>query len=210
VRVIAATNRNIPALIKAQRFREDLFYRLNTLAIGIAPLRERPEDLRPLAEHFLAAAALAGETASRTLYAELIDALALLPLYGNARELRNLVVRAAARKVGGGTLGLNDLPPDLWHELSCSEGVAAPNAAPERPVPATEIEGVDFPVRIAQQHGWKLSACLAHCEREIVEAAMRQVDYKQSQAARLLGLTPRSIYNKVRKYHLSRREIRLS
>jgi len=53
VRVIAATNRNIPALIKAQQFLEDLFYRLNTLAIGIAPLRERPEDLRPLAEHFL-------------------------------------------------------------------------------------------------------------------------------------------------------------
>ena len=152
VRVIAATNRNIPALIKAQQFLEDLFYRLNTLAIGIAPLRERPEDLRPLAEHFLAAAALAGETASRNLDAELIDALALLPLYGNARELRNLVVLAAARKVGGGTLGLSDLPADLWRELSRSEAAAAPNAAPERPVPATEIEVADFPVRIAQQH----------------------------------------------------------
>jgi len=55
-----------------------------------------------------------------------------------------------------------------------------------------------------------ISACLAHCEREIVEAAMRQVDYKQSQAARLLGLTPRSIYNKLRKYHLSRGENPLS
>lgn len=49
-----------------------------------------------------------------------------------------------------------------------------------------------------------------HCEREIVDAAMQQVDYKQPQAARLLGLTPRSIYNKLRKYHLSRGEIPLS
>jgi transcriptional regulator with PAS, ATPase and Fis domain len=208
VRVIAATNRDIPALTKANLFREDLFYRLNILAIDIAPLRERSEDLRPLAEHFLATAALADETASRNLNAELIDALALLPLYGNARELRNLVVLAAARKVGDGAIGLSDLPPDLWRELSRAEAVAAAHPAPDRSAPAAEHEAAAL--RIAQQHDWKLSECLAHCEREIIEAAMQQVHYNQSQAARLLGLTPRSIYNKLHKYHLSGRAVPVS
>ena len=62
------------------------------------------------------------------------------------------------------------------------------------------------PIQIAQQHDWNLNASLAHCERAIIEAAMRHVHYNQSQAARLLGLTPRSVYSKLRKYHLTGRE----
>ena len=210
VRVIAATNRDIPALIKARLFREDLFYRLNILTIGIAPLRERPEDLRPLAEHFIATAGLARENTSRRLDPELIDALALLPLYGNARELRNLIVAAAATKVGDGPICLGDLAPALWQELCRAEAVAAAPPALDQSGQGGDHEFVADPIRIARQHGWKLNACLAHCEREIVEAAMQQVHHNQSQAARLLGLTPRSIYNKLRKYHLSGREIALN
>jgi transcriptional regulator with PAS, ATPase and Fis domain len=211
VRVIAASNRDIPTLIKAHLFREDLFYRLNILAVGIAPLRERPEDLRSLAEHFLETAASMVEGASQTLDRELIEALALLPLYGNARELRNLILAAVAAKPVGGAIGLSDLPPSLWRELSRAEAAAGPHFAADQSSPgADQAAKIGFPMRIAQQYGWKLNACLDHLEREILEAAMQQVHYNQSRAARLLGLTPRSIYNKLRKYHLSGREIPLS
>jgi transcriptional regulator with PAS, ATPase and Fis domain len=196
VRIIAATNRDLAELIKARRFREDLFFRLNILTIRIPPLRERREDLRPLAEYFLANAALAEETAPPRLDDELIDALSLLPLHGNARELRNLVVLAAARRVGTGAIGLADLPPDLWRELSRAEPMGA------EPEPNGETEAADFPLAMARRHGWKLEKCLADCEQQIVEAAMREARYNQSRAARLLGLTPRSIYNKLKKHRL--------
>ncbi len=207
VRVVAATNRDIPEMVKAGRFREDLFYRLNILAVKIPPLRERHEDLRPMAEHFLEVAAAARETVPREIEPELIDALALLPLAGNARELRSLMLLASATKPGNAPLGLSDLPPDLWRELS-RDAVAVSQVLPAEPfMPAANLPDAAFPLRIVQQHAWKLSACLAHCEREIVEAALHEARYNQSQAARLLGLTPRTIYNKLRKYSLPGGEV---
>ncbi|QQQ00551.1 sigma-54-dependent transcriptional regulator [Lysobacter enzymogenes] len=92
VRVISATNADLPAMIRDGRFREDLYYRLNTIQIAIAPLGERRDDVLPLARHFLADNPLAagkrlGEDAERALLAH--------PWPGNVRELRNTLQRAA-------------------------------------------------------------------------------------------------------------------
>jgi len=94
VRFVAATNQNLPGLLASGRFREDLFYRLNVMDIRIPPLRERREDIKPLARHFLEKHA---RRARRTIFGFSDEALAMLRAYGfpgNVRELENIVERA--------------------------------------------------------------------------------------------------------------------
>src|SRR5262249_14449481 len=203
VRVIAATNRDISALTREGRFRADLLFRLNVLSVRISPLRERPDDLRPLAEHFAKAAwASIGAPPSR-IDADLIHALALLPLRGNARELRNLITFAVAHKTDHGPLGLKDLSPDLLQELA-QQGIAQEDRGAGSRVPADDHPPIPSPpLAMLSERQWHLGESLARCERDIIAAAMRQTRNNQTEAARLLGMTPRSIYNKLRKHRLA-------
>jgi len=93
-RIIAASNRDLEHEVAAGHFREDLFYRLNVISLRVPALRERPEDLRPLVEHFLAAAALRNRRQGLSLSPEAMDALSAYPWPGNIRELRNAIERA--------------------------------------------------------------------------------------------------------------------
>jgi DNA-binding NtrC family response regulator len=90
-RILAATNRNLEEQIKAGRFREDLFYRLNVVELSVPPLRERPEDILPLAQHFLEQFA----RGKARLSAGTADCLRRYAWPGNVRELRNAMERAA-------------------------------------------------------------------------------------------------------------------
>jgi DNA-binding NtrC family response regulator len=92
VRVISATNADLPAMIRAGRFREDLYYRLNTIEIRVPPLAERVDDIVPLAVHFLAA--------GKRLSADAREALRRHPWPGNVRELKNALSRAALLAAG--------------------------------------------------------------------------------------------------------------
>jgi DNA-binding NtrC family response regulator len=96
VRVLAATHQNLAQAVENGRFREDLLYRLNVVPIHIAPLRERAEDIAPLACHFLSAAGVANKTLSHD--AERL--LAACPWPGNVRQLKNAVTRAATLSQG--------------------------------------------------------------------------------------------------------------
>jgi DNA-binding NtrC family response regulator len=95
VRVIAATNRPLADQVERGEFRRDLLYRLNVFAIDLDPLRDRADDILPLAEHFLAAYGTPRGVESEGLSSEAGDALQAYPFPGNARELRNIVERAA-------------------------------------------------------------------------------------------------------------------
>jgi len=109
VRIVAATNRDLESAIKENRFREDLYHRLNVIPIALPPLRERAEDIRPLAEHFLRRFAAESKKNFTTLAD---DALAKLTAYrwpGNVRELANVIERAVVLG-SGGTLSVKDLP----------------------------------------------------------------------------------------------------
>src|SRR5436309_9289918 len=108
-RVVAATNKDLTEAVKAGRFREDLYYRLNVVSIRIPPLRERREDIPLLAEHF--AARHAGERGA-SLTTEARDALLLWDWPGNVRELENAVARALALNPGG-TILPEDLPEQV-------------------------------------------------------------------------------------------------
>jgi DNA-binding NtrC family response regulator len=106
VRIVAATNRDLGADVRAGRFRADLFYRLRVVALSIPPLRERPEDIPPLASRFLATASRGGRI--QGFEAEVREALISHPWEGNVRELQN-AIEAAAALARGPLIGLADL-----------------------------------------------------------------------------------------------------
>jgi transcriptional regulator with GAF, ATPase, and Fis domain len=210
VRMIAATNRDLEAMVQQGRFRADLFHRLHVLAIHIPPLRERPADLKPLIEHFLQQYRFLRPTGPLSVDADFIAALTQVELPGNARQLENLVRWALVNKDDDTPLQLRDLPLDIWQQLSEPRTrprvQSGPGIEKEDSQPAT--------LQAAQQHipssivslldlnGWSLSRSLEHCERLFVEAALHKAHGNQSAMARLLGITPRSVYNKLHKHQL--------
>lgn len=130
VRVLAATNRDLRALVAEGRFREDLYYRLNIFECRLPPLRERREDILPLAQRFLRQAA--GEKELPALSSEARDALLAYGWPGNSRELRNIMERALLLAEGR-SVRLVDLPPAL-------SGAAAKEEGSERLLTLAELE----------------------------------------------------------------------
>lgn len=108
VRVVAATNQNLEQLVSQTRFREDLFYRINTLTLQVAPLRERKEDIPVLAEHILGGSRAAGLPA-RSLSPEAMTVLTSYAWPGNIRELRNVLERAIMMSAGKGPISREEL-----------------------------------------------------------------------------------------------------
>jgi transcriptional regulator with GAF, ATPase, and Fis domain len=182
VRVVAATNRDLAAAIARQEFREDLYYRLNVFEIRVPPLRERPEDILPLAEVFLEEL---GPTIGRPAAGISRDAREWLleyPWKGNVRELRNAIERAILLCDGG--LITREHLPTLANrtEVSLSpEGNASLDPAAPLPPGGVDLEAV---------------------EKGFVEKALGQTKGNKSRAARLLGLTRAQLYSRLEKYGL--------
>ncbi len=129
-RILAATNRNLEDEVKAARFREDLFYRLNVVELNIPPLRERPEDILPLAESFIAEF-----TRGKARFSTLVgDCLNRYPWPGNVRELRNAMERAAL-------LSLGDLI--LPEHLPAKVRTAVPSAGAPEPGEAERLGEIE-------------------------------------------------------------------
>jgi DNA-binding NtrC family response regulator len=181
VRVIAATNRNLDEQVAQGRFRADLYYRINVVPLRLPPLRERQEDIRVLAQHFLQR-----HKGSRHLTPGAIAALERHKWPGNVRELENLVQRLVVLKPDG-DLDVADLPPALRGGEGGAEPVAAPS--PARPVPAVEIppEGLD------------LYAVLGDLEDRLIHEALERTQGNKNQAARVLGLNRTTLVEKLRK-----------
>jgi hydrogenase-4 transcriptional activator len=204
VRVIAATNRDLQQMILVDRFRADLFYRLNVLSARAPALSERPEDIPLLVAHFLERHSGAR---TATVSASFVAALSQLELSGNVRQLENLVRRAVAHADGDRPLGLEDLPAEVWKELSRE----APNVtavAESTPVASSEARASlphapDWWPAVLDANDWNLTRALRACERMILEVALSRAQGNQSKTARLLGVTPRSIYTKLRKHRIA-------
>jgi len=170
VRVLASTNRNLETAIREGRFREDLYYRLNVFAIEIAPLRDRAEDIAPLAEHFLhQIGAPAGKTVSG-FEAEALEVLKTYRWPGNVRQLRNVIERALI-VTRGPLIGLADLPADLRRGGG---------------------SGSTFEVR--------LGASLDGVEREVIKRTIEFAGGNKSRAAEILGISLKTLYNRLERY----------
>jgi len=176
VRLVAATHRNLEEMVEAGAFRQDLLYRLSVIRTELPPLRERPEDIPQLVQHF---ARLLGDDMGRRIEHLADDAAAVLARYrwpGNVRELRNVVERALV--LGDGpTLELDDLPPEL--------ALAAPTGSGASPSPFGT--GGDRPVRT-----------LAEVEEEAIELALAATGGNKARAAALLGIDRSTLYRKLK------------
>src|ERR1044071_6478065 len=159
VRVVAATNRDLGGLVRQGNFREDLFHRLNTLSVHLPPLRQRTDDIEPLVEHFLDRHRRPGP-AGESLSAgpEFIDALKLMRLPGNSRELEHLVARVAGCRETAGPLGLLDLPAEAWRELAVGESHAPTPEEAEAPQTSPEELRAQL-ARVLDENGWNLTSC---------------------------------------------------
>jgi two-component system response regulator PilR (NtrC family) len=121
-RLISASNKDIPALVKSGAFRKDLFYRIHVVGIEIPPLRRRPEDIPLLIQHFMGRLNRKNRLRPRQFSAALIDYLAKLPWEGNVRELENLVERLLVVSTAK-VIGLESLPPELMNHTASSQNV---------------------------------------------------------------------------------------
>jgi two-component system response regulator AtoC len=183
VRVVAATNRDLRAAVEDRTFREDLYYRLQVFELRLPPLRDRREDILPLAEEFLTEI---GHGFGRPPAGVSRDAREQLLKYhwpGNVRELRNALERAAILCEGG-----------LIHAQHLS--LAGPQAPPSRrsTTPA-QLHTPAAPLSTA--------ADLKAIEREMVEKALTDARYNKSVAARALGLTRKQLYVRLRRFGIS-------
>lgn len=193
VRVLAATNINFEDAIRKGTFRSDLYYRLNVVPINLPPLRERPEDIPLLLDHFLQSSNSRNEKKIR-MSKEFLDFLTKYPWPGNVRELQNLIERLVILAESN-VIGVGDLPGTVLHYdgRNLSRGAYAPplNAFAESvPEPARQ------PLR-----------SLEDMERYEVETALKRHGWVQARAARELGLTQRQIGYRIKKYNLFRPEM---
>jgi len=180
VRVIAATHRDLDELVKAGRFREDLFYRLNVVQLRIPPLRERPEDVPALARHFLDRFAERFGVSPLHVPQAHFDRLVAHAWPGNVRELENAIEGLVALSPAEG-LDLSLLP---------GEGEAAPGAGPA-PDPGA-------PLPLKQR--------VEAYERGLIVDALRSTRGNRSEAARRLGMSRVTLHDKLRKYGLGGEE----
>jgi two-component system, NtrC family, response regulator AlgB len=125
-RIIAASNRDLPAEVAAHRFREDLFYRLNVIALRVPALRERPEDIVALAERLLSAAALRNHRGDLRFSPDAEAAIASYRWPGNVRELRNAVERAAVLS-DSDLISPECLPDGLFQSVPCTPFAVSPS-----------------------------------------------------------------------------------
>lgn len=171
-RIISATNRDPEALVREGRFREDLYYRLNVFRINLPPLRERGEDIPLLAEHILDRK---GPKGSRRLSPGALKKLAAYSFPGNIRELENILERALIYCEGG-----------LIREgdIDLHEGAAA------APPPPSAVPASGDPLPLAER------------EKQAVMETLAKTGGNRTRAAALLGLTRKTILNKIRLYGL--------
>ncbi len=179
VRVIAASNRDLETMAKANEFRPDLFYRLNVVALVLAPLRERPDDIALLLDHFLRLKAQEHSIAAKSLSPEVVDFFTSYYWPGNIRELENLIER------------LTILTP---HEMIMLRDLPVGMRSTDQT--ATLKEDVLSGSR-------PLSEAVDEFERELIVKALQRTGFNQTKAAALLGTSRRILKYRIEKLNIN-------
>jgi len=191
VRIVAATNRNLDTVVNDGVFRSDLLYRINGFQISLPPLRERPEDIEPLARYLLKQ--IAG-TQPPDLTEEAFTALRLYHWPGNVRQLKNCLERAVILS-NNGRITLSELPPEVTRPA-----VPAPALTS---VATSVVGGNDSAVPAAALPS--ASGSLREVERQQILAALEQTGWHRGKTAEILGISPSTLYRRLRDYDLERR-----
>ena len=189
VRVIAATNQDLPRMVEQGRFREDLYYRINVLSIQLPALRDRAEDIPILAEHFLEHFAAQMAKPVRTISAEAMRLLQVHTWRGNVRELQNAIERAVALEQSE-TILPETLPEGVRKGASAAATPAVAPAGPAAPELPAFGEGFDLEARGEEFY------------RHYMALALERAGGVQVKAAEMLGMSFRSFRYYAKKFNL--------
>ena len=174
IRLVAATNRDLKAMVKEGKFREDLLYRLAVVTIELAPLRERPSDIPLMLDHFLGELSRAHARAVRGITPEARAVLMRYPWPGNVRELRN-VIENMVLLARGSVLGIEDIPESVR---------ATPSAS-------------------GASGGYELAGrSMAEVERDAIVANLKLFEGNREKTAKALGIGERTLYRKIKEFGL--------
>lgn len=175
-RIIAATNKDLSKMVADGRFREDLLFRLNVITVEVPPLRERPEDIRPLCETFVEQYRSKYKSTVKELPAELLSEFTQYHWPGNVRQLENHVKRFL-------------ILPDLPQALLGLRGIAPPNAAAR----TTNVSLREHSANAAES-----------VEKELIVRTLNEVNWNRKKAARRLDICYKSLLNKIHRWQLDR------
>ncbi|HEY0467205.1 MAG TPA: sigma-54 dependent transcriptional regulator [Polyangiaceae bacterium] len=186
VRFVTATHRDLEALVREGKFREDLFYRLNVVALWVPPLRARRADIEALALHFCTSVAIANGRRAPAFDADALAILTAEAWPGNVRQLQNVVERLVV--LGSGPrIGAADVSRELRQKPGALAFAESSGFAPKVDLDQTALE---------------LEQALRKAERRAIERAMTSANGNKNLAARLLGISRRSLYYKLEDHGL--------
>jgi two-component system, NtrC family, response regulator len=180
VRIIAATNRDLKKEVEVGRFRGDLFFRLNVVSIDVPPLRDRPTDIPLLVAHFIKKFGSRLDREIRGLEPDAMEALLGYLWPGNVRELENVVERALVM-CAGGTIRLEDLPPEIRDSQQRQQ---------------------EEPRELFNSGDRSLADTLDAVEEQMIRQALQQAGQVQAKAAKILGVSRSNLQYKMKKYGL--------
>jgi len=179
IRIISATNRNLLERVKAGKFREDLYYRLNVIPIELPPLRNRKEDIPVLVQHFIEKYSRAFSKEVKNISSYALELLSRYSFPGNVRELEHIIERSVALETSNIIL-----PDNLILDLTKSES------------PLSSINEIG-------DAGIDLNEVLAEFENSLIEKALRKVNGSRTKAAELLHITVDSLKYRMEKLNIS-------
>ncbi len=183
VRVLAATNKNLEALVREGKFRDDLFYRLDVVPIHLPPLRERREDIPLLVNAFVKEFARQNQKKITGLSADAQEALQKFSWHGNIRQLRAVIERSVVL-CRGERIGLRDLPAEV------------------QGLPSGGIDGVGRLQPGGATYAGPRNLNLEAMEKDFIHQALKLTDGNVTEAARLLGISRRTLHRKIKAYKL--------
>ncbi|NPV44720.1 MAG: sigma-54-dependent Fis family transcriptional regulator [Firmicutes bacterium] len=184
VRILAATNKNLEKAIEENKFREDLFYRLNVVPVYVPPLRERGEDVKLLAEFFLAYFSETLGKEKGTFSQEVLKAFMKYNWPGNVRELRNVIERLVIFNTGGGEITIEQLPAEFL-------------SLPEKPAANEKRQSerdTGLPVNLS------LEREIERLEKQYIKRALIEARGNKTKAAEILGISRFALLRRLEKY----------
>lgn len=187
VRIIVASNENLAESYRKGKFREDLFHRFNEFHLEVAPLRERGDDIHLYAMHFLVQANQELGKNITEIDDEVMEVFRNYPWYGNLRELRNVMKRAALLTEGE-IIRIKALPFEIanFKKLQFPETVSEPQNNEEK----------------SRQEPLNLKSAALEAEYEMILKVLRQVNFNKSKAAKILNIDRKTLYNKMKSYNM--------
>ncbi|MCA9321869.1 MAG: sigma-54-dependent Fis family transcriptional regulator [Planctomycetes bacterium] len=208
IRVIAATNKQLESLVQAQSFRSDLYYRLAVVTLDMPPLRERAEDISRLAAIYLGQYSAALNKPGRSFNPAADQALQAYAWPGNVRELMNVVERAVLLAEDP-VIGLHDLPDALVQ----ARMLQGPSAATPHPMPPSGLDlsralGLDEESLLKTPWSEARSQLMLRLETWYLTRVLQRCQGRVGDAARMMGLSPRSLYSKMRQHGLDKRQFK--